>query len=164
MRLVESEGRTLIQPFDDPLVIAGQGTIGLEILKEMNGKKLDAIVRGLSGRLSGLRAFHSKSVSYGVFVWARRAFNRPKWRFLARAGHAKTAAGGVGRPELRLLAVAATADSPAQYVPFMNAVFAAQKLGVTIEEAVKAAPKKIESGRRRGQRCLLGCGPRHVVA
>jgi hypothetical protein len=39
----------------------------------------------------------------------------------------------VGRPELRLLAVAATADSPAQYVPFMNAVFAAQKLGVTLD-------------------------------
>ena len=49
MRLVESEGRTLIQPFDDPLVIAGQGTIGLEILKEMNGKKFDAIVRGSRG-------------------------------------------------------------------------------------------------------------------
>ena len=28
MRLVESEGRTLIHPFDDPHVIAGQGTIG----------------------------------------------------------------------------------------------------------------------------------------
>lgn len=28
MRLVESEGRTLIHPFDDPYVIAGQGTIG----------------------------------------------------------------------------------------------------------------------------------------
>ena len=26
--LVETEGRTLIHPFDDPMVIAGQGTIG----------------------------------------------------------------------------------------------------------------------------------------
>ena len=33
-RLVEVEGRTLIHPFDDPLVIAGQGTIGMEILRQ----------------------------------------------------------------------------------------------------------------------------------
>ena len=33
MRRVAQEGRTLIHPFDDPLVIAGQGTIAMEILK-----------------------------------------------------------------------------------------------------------------------------------
>lgn len=32
-RLVEQEGLVEISPFDDPLVIAGQGTIGLEILQ-----------------------------------------------------------------------------------------------------------------------------------
>src|SRR5262249_6280194 len=31
-RLVEETGRTLVHPYDDPLVMAGQGTIGLEIL------------------------------------------------------------------------------------------------------------------------------------
>lgn len=43
MRLVETEGRTLIHPFDDPLVIAGQGTIGAEILKQTTGKPLHAV-------------------------------------------------------------------------------------------------------------------------
>src|SRR5262249_25255386 len=28
--LIEETGRTLVHPFDDPLVIAGQGTVGLE--------------------------------------------------------------------------------------------------------------------------------------
>ena len=42
-------------------------------------------VRALSGRLSGLSVFHSKSVFYGAFVWVRRALNVQKWRFLARA-------------------------------------------------------------------------------
>jgi hypothetical protein len=37
------------------------------------------------GRLSGLRVFLYKSVFYGVFVWARRALNGRKRRFLARA-------------------------------------------------------------------------------
>jgi len=30
----EAEGRTLVHPFDDPLVIAGQGTVGLEIAED----------------------------------------------------------------------------------------------------------------------------------
>jgi threonine dehydratase len=33
-RLVESEGLVEISPFDDPLVIAGQGTIGLELMEQ----------------------------------------------------------------------------------------------------------------------------------
>jgi hypothetical protein len=42
-------------------------------------------VRARPGRLSALSVFHSKSVLYGDFVWARRALNRKKWRFRARA-------------------------------------------------------------------------------
>jgi threonine dehydratase len=33
----ESEGRVFIHPFDDPLVIAGQGTLGLEIIEDLPG-------------------------------------------------------------------------------------------------------------------------------
>ena len=29
--LIEETGRTLVHPFDDPVVIAGAGTVGLEI-------------------------------------------------------------------------------------------------------------------------------------
>src|SRR5207248_11788490 len=32
--LVESTGRQLIHPYDDPLVMAGQGTVGLEIVED----------------------------------------------------------------------------------------------------------------------------------
>jgi threonine dehydratase len=35
LEIQEAEGLTFIHPFDDPLVIAGQGTIGLEILEEL---------------------------------------------------------------------------------------------------------------------------------
>ena len=34
--------------------------------------------------------FHSKSVLYGAFVWARRALNRPFRRFPARADNKST--------------------------------------------------------------------------
>ncbi|KAF2665145.1 threonine dehydratase catabolic [Microthyrium microscopicum] len=42
-RLGESHGLTQIPPFDDPYVIAGQGTIGMEILRQTNLTELDAI-------------------------------------------------------------------------------------------------------------------------
>lgn len=35
IRIAQQEGRSLVHPFDDPLVIAGNGTIGMEILKEV---------------------------------------------------------------------------------------------------------------------------------
>eukprot|EP00026_Physarum_polycephalum_P007412 Phypoly_transcript_07472.p1 GENE.Phypoly_transcript_07472~~Phypoly_transcript_07472.p1 ORF type:complete len:350 (+),score=43.11 Phypoly_transcript_07472:104-1051(+) len=36
LRLMQETGMTLIHPYDDPLVIAGQGTIGMEILRQIN--------------------------------------------------------------------------------------------------------------------------------
>ena len=51
---------------------------------EVHRGESDEIGPGPPGRLSALTVFHSKSVLYGAFVWARRALNSPKRRFLAR--------------------------------------------------------------------------------
>ncbi|HZZ85451.1 MAG TPA: threonine ammonia-lyase [Anaeromyxobacteraceae bacterium] len=53
-RLEREEQLTFIHPFDDPAVIAGQGTIGLELLEQVEG--LDAVVVpvGGGGLISGL--------------------------------------------------------------------------------------------------------------
>jgi len=58
-RLMEEEGMTMIHPFDDPYVIAGQGTIGQEILKALVGRPLDAIFVccGGGGMLAGIAAY-----------------------------------------------------------------------------------------------------------
>lgn len=58
-RLVIEKGLTLVHPFDDVDVIAGQGTIGMEIIKALNGKKLDVIFAcvGGGGLLAGIAAF-----------------------------------------------------------------------------------------------------------
>jgi threonine dehydratase len=48
MKLVEETGRTYIPPFDDPDVIAGQGTIGMEILRQHTGK-IDAVFVPIGG-------------------------------------------------------------------------------------------------------------------
>ena len=44
---LEAEGLTLVHPYDDPLVIAGQGTVGLELLTEH--PDLDAVVVPVGG-------------------------------------------------------------------------------------------------------------------
>lgn len=53
-RLESVEGLTLVHPFDDPAVIAGQGTMGLELLEQV--PELDAVVVpiGGGGLVSGL--------------------------------------------------------------------------------------------------------------
>lgn len=46
-RRCQAEGMTFIHPFDDPLVMAGQGTIGLELLEQV--ENLEAVVVPIGG-------------------------------------------------------------------------------------------------------------------
>ena len=46
-RLVREDGMSLIHPFDDPAIIAGQGTIGAELLEDL--ERVDTVLVGLSG-------------------------------------------------------------------------------------------------------------------
>jgi threonine dehydratase len=58
LRLAESGGQTFVSPFDDPDVIAGQGTVGMEILRQ-HGGRLDAIFVpvGGGGLIAGIAAY-----------------------------------------------------------------------------------------------------------
>ena len=55
------DGRVFIHPFDDPDVIAGQGTIGMEILRQQSGQ-LDAIFVpiGGGGLVAGIASYVKK--------------------------------------------------------------------------------------------------------
>lgn len=51
-KMQQEEGLTFVHPFDDPLVIAGQGTIGMEILRQYqpgDGSRPDAIFVQIGG-------------------------------------------------------------------------------------------------------------------
>ena len=52
--LVESTGRTLVHPYDDPLVMAGQGTVGLEMLEDMPEADVVLVQVGGGGLVSGI--------------------------------------------------------------------------------------------------------------
>lgn len=56
LALQKERGLTLVHPFDDPLVIAGQGTIGMEILEDVPDVELVLVPVGGGGLLSGIAA------------------------------------------------------------------------------------------------------------
>jgi threonine dehydratase len=54
---VKETGRTYIHPFDDPLVIAGQGTIGREIIEQLPSVTHIFVPVGGGGLLAGVAAY-----------------------------------------------------------------------------------------------------------
>jgi threonine dehydratase len=54
LRLCEAEGMTFIHPFDDAVVMAGQGTIGLELLEQVEGLEAVIVPIGGGGLIGGI--------------------------------------------------------------------------------------------------------------
>ncbi len=54
LRIRDVEGQTLIHPFDDPGIIAGQGTIGLEVLEQVPSVDVVVCAVGGGGIISGI--------------------------------------------------------------------------------------------------------------
>ena len=59
LQLAREQQLTFVHPFDDPDVIAGQGTVGMEILRQHPGETLDAIfvAVGGGGLIAGIAAY-----------------------------------------------------------------------------------------------------------
>ena len=76
LQLRDSEGYTFVHPFDDENVIAGQGTIALEILNDLDN--IDAIVVpiGGGGLISGI-AYTVKQIRPSVKVYGVQAAGAP---------------------------------------------------------------------------------------
>ncbi|NIM60567.1 MAG: pyridoxal-phosphate dependent enzyme, partial [Acidobacteria bacterium] len=67
-RQIDERGMTLIHPYEDPRVIAGQGTAALELLEQAAGLELVIAPVGGGGLLSGT-ALTVSSLAPGVSVW-----------------------------------------------------------------------------------------------
>lgn len=59
VQMAREQSLTFIHPFDDPDVIAGQGTVGMEILRQHSGEDIDAIfvAVGGGGLIAGIAAY-----------------------------------------------------------------------------------------------------------
>lgn len=76
LELKDKYGYTFIHPFDDVDVIAGQGTIGLEILDQLSDVDAIVVPVGGGGLISGL-AFAVKSLRPDVKVYGVQAAGAP---------------------------------------------------------------------------------------
>jgi threonine dehydratase len=75
-------GLTLIHPYDDPLVIAGQGTIALEMLEEAPDLEMLVIPVGGGGLIAG-NAVAARSVAPGIeIIGAEAALYPSVWNAL----------------------------------------------------------------------------------
>lgn len=74
--LCKEKGMTFVHPFDNPMVIAGQGTIGMEILDEL--PELDAVIVpvGGGGLISGV-AYAIKQLNPNIKVYGVQAEGAP---------------------------------------------------------------------------------------
>ena len=87
--LIESTGRTLVHPYDDPLVMAGQGTVGVEMLEDAPEADVVLVQVGGGGLVSGI-ATAVKGMKPGARVVAVEPEQSPALNASLRAGEAVT--------------------------------------------------------------------------
>ncbi|MFC6646056.1 threonine ammonia-lyase [Granulicella cerasi] len=88
-KMCEAEGMTFIHPFDDPLVMAGQGTIGLELLEQIEGLEAVVVPIGGGGLIGGI-ACAVKESNPNVRVIGVQTSRLPSMAEALKAGHPVT--------------------------------------------------------------------------
>jgi threonine dehydratase len=145
--LQRETGRVLVHPFDDPFVVAGQGTVGLEILEDVPDVRRIVVPCGGGGLVSGIAVSAAGSDIEIVAV-------EPE---TSRALHAALEAGETTRVEARSVADGLNA-------PFAGglALGVSQALGV---ESVLVTEEEIAAGFRfLYERAKLACEPAGAAA
>jgi threonine dehydratase len=89
MRLCEAEGLTFLHPFNDPAVICGQGSIGLEILEQVPGLEAVVVPVGGGGLISGV-ACAIKETNPKIRVIGVQTERLPSMLRAEEAGHPVT--------------------------------------------------------------------------
>jgi threonine dehydratase len=84
--LGEDEGAVFVPPFDDPLIVAGQGTIGLEMAEEAPEAEAVVVPVGGGGLIAGIAAALA-AVRPQVRVIGVEAAGAPAMRASLDAGH-----------------------------------------------------------------------------
>ena len=144
--LLGETGRTLVHPFDDPFTIAGQGTVGLEILEDCPGVETIVVPIGGGGLISGVALAAAGS--------ARVIGVEPE---LSTALHSALAAGE--RVEVTPTSIADGLNAP-------HAGRAALTIAREhVEEVVLVSEEEIEEGFRfLYERAKLACEPAGAAA
>lgn len=90
--IAAERGRTIVKPFDDPFIIAGQGTIGLEIVDQLRTVKSVVVPIGGGGLTSGV-ATAVKSANPRVKIFGVEPAGAPKMSESLKKGELVTLPG-----------------------------------------------------------------------
>jgi threonine dehydratase len=169
----ETEGRIFIHPFDDPLVMAGQGTLGLEIMEDLP-EVTDIIVSIGGGGFEGGVSTAVKAIKPAVRIWGVETIGADAMSQALSVGHpvelpaitsiAKT----LGAPSVssRTLAIAQENLEDVIVVPDHEAVqalkFILERLKILTEPAASctlAAAKQLQDQFNKDRNLvLIFCG------
>jgi threonine dehydratase len=145
--LLAETGRTLVHPFDDPVVLAGQGTVGLEILEDLPDVETIVVPVGGGGLIAGIAVAAAAGRARVVGVEPERS----------TALHSALAAGE--RVEVEPVSIADGLNAPHAG---RNALAVAQEL---VEEVVLVSEDEIAEGFRfLYARAKLACEPAGAAA
>ncbi|MCH5226343.1 MAG: threonine ammonia-lyase [Muribaculaceae bacterium] len=89
VELKDKLGYTFVHPFDDPLLIAGQGTIGLEIIEQLPEANAVVVPVGGGGLISGI-AIAIKTLRPDIKVYGVQAEGAPSMKISIDSGKRKT--------------------------------------------------------------------------
>jgi threonine dehydratase len=86
LELVKERGFTYVHPFDDPRLIAGQGTVGLEIMDDFPEADVVVVPIGGGGLISGV-SMAVKSINPAIRVVGVESSGAPAMKLSVEAGH-----------------------------------------------------------------------------
>ena len=130
LQLQEEHGYILVHPFDDPLVIAGQGTIGLEIIEEMPDVEAVIVPVGGGGLISGI-AFTLKTLKPDIKIYGVQTEGAPSMVESLKTNN-----------RIRLNSVSTIADGIAVKEPGINTFEMCQKY---VDEFVTVSDDEVAS-------------------
>ena len=71
-KIADEEGLTLVHPYDDPVIVAGAGTVGLELLEDVPGVEILVVPIGGGGLISGI-AVAAKALKPSIEIYGVEA-------------------------------------------------------------------------------------------
>ena len=168
--IAQERGLTWVHPYDDPLVIAGQGTIALEMLEE--APELDALVIPIGGggliagnavaacaRKPGIEIVGAEAALYPSFWNALRRDNRPLGGPTLAEGIAVKNVGVLTLPIVRALVCDIVLVDEASLERAVNVYLTLQKTMAEGAGAAGLAAMLVEPDRFRGREVgLILCG------
>ncbi len=133
LKTAEAEGLTFIHPFDDPRVIAGQGTVGIEILEDDPGLDYLFVAIGGGGLISGV-ATAVKALKPSITVIGVEPYGAPTLKESLAAGQLVTL------PEI--------ATAAGTLAPRRSAEMNLEIIGRTVDEIVLVSDDEMSEAAR----------------